>query len=65
MAVVLLNIHKTNFTSRTAGEVEVVPSFANLKIGATIAYKGTIANVLRPETDDAPVVLELGSVVYR
>ena len=65
VAVVLLNSHKANFTSRTAGEVEVVPSFANLKIGATIAYKGTIANVLRPETDGAPVVLELGSVVYR
>lgn len=65
VAVVLLNIHRTNFTSRTAGEVEVVPSFADLEIGATIAYKGTIANVVRPEADRAPVVLELGSVVYR
>ena len=65
VAVVLLNIHKTNFTSRTAGEVEVVPSFANLKIGGVIAYKGTITSVLRPETAGAPVVLELGSVIYR
>ena len=65
VAVVLVNIHKENYTSRTAGEVEVVPSFANLKIGDTIEYKGTIANVLKPQTAGDPVVLELGSVVYR
>ena len=65
VTVVLLNIHKTNFTSRTAGEIEIVPSFASLEVGATVAYKGTVANVLRPEADGAPVVLELGSVFYR